>query len=216
MSLVLMDVTQSLTESEGIKAVLLSAEDINLAASLLYVAYHKDPIFEDIFNAEKPDYDTRLRSAIREELAAFWQTQQPMVGLFSGQHLLGVACLIEPEKGLEPERFWHWRLKMMLHAGYLSTRNMIEKEKKVAQEIPYDHYHLLTFIAIHPDHQHHGLGHYLIKAVDSIVNENELSSGVAVFVTADKNKPLFDDDDYKELTNIQIGDVTGTLMFRKK
>lgn len=209
-----MDVTEHLTEEHGVKAILLSAEDINLAASLLYLSYHDDPIFKDIFQASKEDYETRLRHAIREELSAFWQTQQPMIGLFSGEHLLGVACLIEPQKGLEPERFWHWRLKMMLHAGYLSTKNMIDKEKKVAESIPNEHYHLLTFIAVHPDHRHHGLGQYLIKAVDSIVDEDVLSEGVAVFVTKDENKPLFDNDNYQVVTDIQIGSVYGTLMFR--
>lgn len=211
-----MDVTQHLTEEHGVKAILLSAEDINLAASLLFVAYHDDPVFKDIFKAEKEDYETRLRGAIREELSAFWQTQQPMVGLFSGTHLLGVACLIEPQKGLEPERFWHWRLKMMLNAGFISTQNMIEKERKVAEAIPHLHYHLLTFIAVHPDHQYHGLGHYLIKAVDSMVDEHPLSEGTAVFVTKEQNKPLFDNDNYQTLSEIQIGAVSGTLMFREK
>ena len=211
-----MDVTQKLTEATGVKAIILTAEDINLAASLLFVSYHDDPIFKEIFQADKNDYDHRLRSAIREELTAFWRTEQPMIGLFSGDHLLGVACLIEPKTGLEPDRFWHWRLKMMLHAGFLSTKNMIEKEKRVAAAIPNRHYHLLTFIAVHPDHQHHGLGHYLIKAVDTLVDENDLSEGVAVFVTAEKNKPLFNDDNYKELEDINIGDVTGSLMFRSK
>ena len=211
-----MDITQNLTEESGVKAILLTAEDINLAASLLYVSYHEDPIFKEIFQGNKPDYDHRLRSAIREELTAFWQTKQPMIGLFAGSHLLGVACLIEPQTGLEPDRFWHWRLKMMLHAGYLSTKNMIDKEKRVAAAIPNRHYHLLTFIAVHPDHQHHGLGHYLIKAVDTLVDEDELSEGVAVFVTAEKNKPLFNGDNYKELEDIGIGKVTGTLMFREK
>lgn len=211
-----MDVTQQLTEDHGVKAILLTGQDINLAASLLYVSYKDDPIFQEIFNGGKADYDKRLRTAIREELTAFWQSKQPMIGLFSGEHLLGVACLISPEAGLEPNRFWHWRLKMMLNAGFLSTRNMIEKEKRVAEAIPNQHYHLLTFIAVHPDHQSHGLGHYLIKAVDTIVDENELSEGVAVFVTAKQNKPLFDDDNYQELSEITIGAVTGTLMFREK
>lgn len=211
-----MSAIQEHSEDLGIKAILLTAEEISLAASLLYVAYHEDPIFKQIFESERPDYDKRLRAAIREELSAFWQTEQPMIGLFSDKHLLAVACLIEPQAGLEPERFWHWRLKMMINAGYLSTKNMIEKEKRVAAAIPYDHYHLLTFIAVHPDHQHLGLGHYLIKAVDSIVDENSLSDGVAVFVTKEKNKPLFDNDNYKELEQITIGDVSGTLMFRQK
>ena len=211
-----MDVTQAMTEDEGVKAVLLSPEDIKLACSLLYVSYKNDPVFQDIFESEKPDYDKRLRAAIREELNTFWSTNQPMIGLFSGEHLLGVACLIEPQNGLSPDRFWHWRLKMMLNSGYISTKNMIEKEKRVADAIPNTHYHLLTFIAIHPDHQHHGLGHYLIKAVDSIVNENELSEGVAVFVTKAKNMAIFDRDDYKKLDEIEVGNVNGTLMFRSK
>jgi len=211
-----MDVTQTMTDEVGVEARLLIPEDINLACSLLFVAYKKDPVFEDIFEVNKPDYEKRLRAAIREELHTFWTTHQPMIGLFSDEHLLGVACLIEPENGLAPDRFWHWRLKMMLNAGFLSTKNMIEKEKRVAAAIPNQHYHLLTFIAIHPDHQHHGLGHYLIKAVDSIVNENTISEGVAVFVTKEKNMALFDDDNYKELDKITVGQVTGTLMFRNK
>ena len=32
-----MDVTQNLTQEEGVKAIILTAEDINLAASLLYI-----------------------------------------------------------------------------------------------------------------------------------------------------------------------------------
>lgn len=211
-----MDITQSMTETDGVKAILLTAEDIKLAASLLYVAYHQDPVFKDIFQFDRSDYDKRLRAAIREELAAFWQTQQPMIGLFSGSHLLGVACLIEPQTGLAPDRFWHWRLKMMLNAGIISTKNMIEKEKRVAEAIPHQQYHLLTFIAVHPDHQHHGLGHYLIKAVDSMVDQHPTSEGVAVFVTKDSNRPLFDDDLYQKLDTIQVGAVEGTLMFRDK
>ena len=85
-----------------------------------------------------------------------------------------------------------------------------------AAAIPHEHYHLLTFIAIHPDHQQHGLGHYLIKAVDTIVDENPITEGVAVFVTKEKNQALFNDDNYKKLDTIKVGEVTGTLMFRDK
>jgi len=211
-----MDLTTTMAQQEGIQAALLSPEDVKLAASLLYVSYKNDPVFREIFEGDKPDYDKRLRAAIREELNTFWSTRQPMIGLFSGKHLLGVACVIEPQTGLTPDRFWHWRLKMMLNAGFLSTKNMLEKEKRVAEAIPNSHYHLLTFIAIHPDHQSHGLGSYLIRAVDTIVNEHKVSEGVAVFVTKEQNMTLFDHDEYKVLDTIPVGSVTGTLMFRSK
>ena len=211
-----MDLTTTMAQQEGVQACLLSPEDVKLAASLLYVSYKDDPVFKEIFDSSKSDYDKRLRAAIREELNSFWSTRQPMIGLFSGKHLLGVACVIEPQTGLKPDRFWHWRLKMMLNAGILSTKNMIDKEKRVAAAIPNEHYHLLTFIAIHPDHQSHGLGSYLIRAVDSIVNENDISEGVAVFVTKQQNMTLFNHDQYQVLDSIEVGAVTGTLMFKTK
>jgi N-acetylglutamate synthase-like GNAT family acetyltransferase len=93
---------------------------------------------------------------------------------------------------------------------------MIEKEQRVAAAIPYKQYHLLTFIAIHPDHQHQGLGKYLIRAVDSLVNNNELIEGVAVFVIKQQNLAMFDYDDFTKLDEIEVGNVHGTLMFKKK
>jgi ribosomal protein S18 acetylase RimI-like enzyme len=208
--------TSDVSNSVKIKAVLMTPKDLPLAASLLFVAYRDDPIFQSIFEVHKSDYEQRLRAAIREELNAFWDTKQPMIGLFSGRHLLGVACLIEPQKELPPNRFWHWRLKMMLNAGYISTKNMIEKEQRVAAAIPYNHYHLLTFIAIHPDHQHQGLGKYLVRAVDSYVNDNAITEGVAVFVTKQQNLAMFEHDQFSKLDEILVGQVEGTLMFKTK
>jgi len=65
-----------------IKAAYLSAEDLRLAASLLYQAYHDDPVFLEIFSSDKSDYEQRLRTSIREELNAFWHAKQPMIGLY--------------------------------------------------------------------------------------------------------------------------------------
>ena len=55
-------------EEVNIRATYLSAHELKLAASLLYQAYHDDPVFLDIFASDKGDYEQRLRGAIREEL----------------------------------------------------------------------------------------------------------------------------------------------------
>lgn len=195
-----------------IKAAYLSAEDLKLAASLLYQAYHDDPVFLEIFNSEKPDYEQRLRTSIREELNAFWQAKQPMVGLYLGETIVGVACLNRPDDGCSSERFWHWRLKMLLGAGYFSTKQMIEKEKKVLAAVPLKKFHMLSFIAIHPLHQHHGFGHYLMAAINTILEENTDSEGVAVYATTLKYKEFFQDVDYQTVSEVSVGNVSGTLM----
>jgi len=199
-----------------LKAMLLSADELKLAASLLYQSYHDDPLFMEIFRAEKPDYEQRLRAAIREELNTFWQAKQPMIGLFNAEQLLGVACVIAPDSGIGAGRLWHWRLKMLLTAGYVSTKQLLEKEQKIHAAMPAQHYHMLAFIAVAPKQQHLGLGHYLIHAVDSIVDKDQQSAGIGVFVTLEKYKAFFAGDHYQSVTELAFNRVSGTLMFRPR
>ena len=199
-------------ENVDIRATYLAAEDLKLAASLLYQAYHDDPVFLEIFNSEKDDYEQRLRASIREELGAFWQAKQPMVGLYLGETMVGVACLNSPDDSVGSDRFWHWRLKMLLSAGYFSTKQMIEKEKKVIAAVPLEKFHMLSFIAIHPLHQHHGFGQYLMAAVNTVLEEHGNSEGVAVYATSGKFKSFFEESNYKFVKELTVGKVSGSLM----
>lgn len=201
---------------ESLKAIYLAAEDLKIAGSILYQAYHDDPLFIDIFQADKEGYESRLRSAIREELNAFWLARQPMVGLFEDERLLAVACLIGPDAAFGTGRFWHWRLKMLLTAGFFGTKQMLDKEQKVRDKMPADKFHMLSFIGVHPDHQHHGLGHVLMSAVDSVMQEDPSSEGVGVFVTLPKCLSFFEDGDYENICDLEVGHITGQIMFKKK
>lgn len=201
---------------ERLKAVLLTADELKLAASILYLSYHDDPLFMEIFRSDKADYEQRLRAAIREELNTFWQAKQPVIGLFNAEQLLGVACVIEPDSGIGASRLWHWRLKMLLTAGYVSTKQLLDKEQKIHAAMPAQRYHMLAFIAVSPRHQHLGLGHYLIHAVDSVVEKDNASEGIGVFVTLEKYKAFFADDHYQPVTQLAFNSVSGTLMFRSR
>lgn len=201
---------------ERLKAVLLTADELKLAASILYQSYHDDPLFMEIFRSDKADYEQRLRAAIREELNTFWQAKQPVIGLFNAEQLLGVACVIEPDSGIGASRLWHWRLKMLLTAGYVSTRQLLDKEQKIHAAMPAQRYHMLAFIAVSPKHQHLGLGHYLMLAVDSVVGKDSASEGIGVFVTLEKYKTFFADDLYQPVAQLAFNTVSGTLMFRSR
>ncbi|MFT7006281.1 MAG: GNAT superfamily N-acetyltransferase [Colwellia sp.] len=195
-----------------IRATYLGAEELKLAASLLFQSYHDDPVFLEIFNSEKEGYEQRIRASIREELSAFWQAKQPMIGVFLGDSLVGVACLNSPDDSVGTDRFWHWRLKMLLTAGYFSTRQMIEKEQKVMAAVPLKKFHMLSFIAIHPLHQNHGFGHYLMSAVDTVLKEHDDSEGVAVYATTGKFRTFFEDANYEFIQDVSVGKVSGALM----
>ncbi|RUO58550.1 GNAT family N-acetyltransferase [Pseudidiomarina insulisalsae] len=197
----------------------LVAEELKLAASLLYQAYHDDALLMSLFQAHKVDYEKRLRAAIREELNAFWEAQQPMIGLFDGASLLGVVCLTEPGKSFGPGRYWHWRLKMLLTAGYVSTRQLVEKEEiiqsAVKQELGLENYHMLAFIAVNPRYQHRGWGDMLVRAARQALQDAPQSEGIAVLITQPQHMELFLGHGYQQVTELQIGDVSGDLLFCK-
>lgn len=195
-----------------IRATYLSAEELKFAASLLFQAYHDDPVFLEIFQSNKEGYEQRLRASIREELIAFMQAKQPMVGLYLGESMVGVACLNSPDDSVTSERFWHWRLKMLLSAGYFSTKKMIEKEQKVMAAVPLDKFHMLSFIAIHPLHQHHGFGQHLMAAVNTVLEEHGDSEGVVVYATSGKFRRFFEEVNYQFVKDITVGQVSGALM----
>lgn len=190
----------------------LVAEDIRVAASLLYQAYRDDPVLCTIFRVQEDGYEQRLRSAIREELNVFCQYQQPMIGYYVGDTLEGVVCLTQPEAGFGPGRLWHWRLRMLLTAGYLSTRQMVEKERIIQQAVPFTHYYLLSFIAVHPRYQHQGLGHLLLKAVGTVLHADSEAEGVAVLATRPQYVEFFSREGYESIARLDSDPVQGELM----
>ena len=211
-----MTVAEYQPDLQKLRAAYLSADDLRVAASILYNAYFDDPLFVDIFQGEKEGYEARLRSAIKEEINTYFDAKQPLVGLFEDDRLLAVTCLTSPDTAFGAGQFWHWRLKMLLTAGYFGTKQMIAKEEKVREKIPAENYHMLSLIGVHPNYQDIGLGHVLMSAILGLMIEDELSQGVAVLVTLPKCMSYFLDAEFELVEEIEVGHIKGMVMFRPK
>lgn len=193
--------------------IYLQQDDLAPAASLLFSAYQHDPLFQSIFQINKEGYEQRLRAAIREELAVFFEHQQPMFGLFNHETLEGVVCMTRPGGNFGPERFWHWRLRMLLTAGFVSTKQMLEKERIIAEAMPVKNYHMLTFIAVHPNYQQQGLGDLLVHAARNELERDPNSAGIALLATRPDYAKFFASRGFHELRSVAVGDIKGQLMF---
>lgn len=194
----------------------LVAEDLKMAASLLYQAYYDDALFMSIFQADKADYEQRLRAAIREELMAFWEAQQPMFGVFDGDSVIGIACLTQPGKSFGPGKYWQWRLKMLLTAGYVSTKQLLEKERLIQAAIGGDDFHMLAFLAVSPRYQQQGWGDLLVRAAQTAMEESPSSRGLAVYVTHPGFLNLFKQHGYQTITELEVGNIRGQLLFQPR
>ncbi len=196
----------------------IAPEDISTAASLIYQAYQNDPILQTLlgYNEKSPlDYEKKLRALIREELSSFWQEKQPLIGLYRNDKLKAVACVFESSSQLQAERYWHWRLKLMLSAGYLQTNQLIEKEKTIRDALkPQVNYFFLAFIAVDPHFHGQGFGRQLLKGLDGLLHDNPESSGIAVFVTRDEHTQFFKSQGFEHFKQLTFNRVKGELLFK--
>lgn len=196
------------------RAVYLTAEDLRVAASILYNAYHDDPFFvEALATSDKFAYEQKLRAAIREELNTLWQQKQALIGLFDQERLVGVACVVTQEVPLGEGRYWHWRLKMLLGTGWQSTQAMMKKESTILELLPSNHCGILQFIALALNEQGKGLGHQLVQAVVSWCDEQPELDGIGVFTTQESHTHLLTQHDFVSLGELVIGSVPGQLLF---
>ncbi|ABE54804.1 GCN5-related N-acetyltransferase [Shewanella denitrificans OS217] len=199
---------------EQYRAVYLTADDLRIAASIIYNAYQNDAYFLAIlFSGDKVSYEQKLRAAIREELNELWQQEQPLIGWFDGDRLIGVACIITHQVPIGESRYWHWRFKMLLGTGWKSTQGLMQKETSIIEQLPSDQCGILQFIALAPSEQHKGHGGQLIEAVLSWCDEQPKLEGLGVFVSNDSHSHLFQQHGFINLTSMKIGDVDGDLLF---
>ncbi|MDG1121833.1 MAG: GNAT family N-acetyltransferase [Glaciecola sp.] len=194
----------------------LSASDLKVAASILYNAYFDDPLFCHIFKREDEGYDVRLRGAIREELNTYWEAKQPLLGVYKDGSLVAATCLINPEPEFGDSRYWHWRLKMLLTAGFVGTQQFLEKEKMVREHLPAQKCHMIAFIGVQPNMQNQGIGHILLAAVNELVDAVEDSQGVGIFVTLNKCLPFFDDCSFELIEKLETVNIKGQILYKKK
>ncbi|RTR32670.1 GNAT family N-acetyltransferase [Shewanella atlantica] len=199
---------------EQFRAVYLTAEDLRVAASILYNAYHDDPFFFDaLYGGDLAMYEQKLRGAIREELNELWQQEQALIGLFDDDRMVGVACIVTQQVPLGEARYWHWRLKMLISTGWQSTQALINKEACLLEHLPSPRCGILQFIAVSPTEQNKGLGSQLVEAVLSWCDEQPELDGVGVFVSESSHAQLFSKHSFALLEAISIGNVEGELLF---
>ena len=197
-------------QSAEIKASYLTAEELRVAASLLYNAYHDDLFFQQAFGRQ--GYGQKLRAALREELAELWQHKQKLVGFYQEDVLVAVACIVDKEYPQGESRYWYWRLKMALVTGWSPTRHWMEREDELKGMLPGDDYWLLQLIAVHPQHQNQGIGGQVLASLLQLLSESD-SQGLAVFVSQPQHEQLFARKGFKSMEKVTLGDVTGQLMY---
>ena len=72
----------------------------------------------------------------------------------------------------------------------------------------------LAFIAVDPHFQGQGLGRYLLRGLDDLVESSNQASGLAVFVTRSEQREFFSSEGFDVFKALSFNQVEGDLMFK--
>ncbi|GLP96733.1 GNAT family N-acetyltransferase [Paraferrimonas sedimenticola] len=195
------------------RAAYLTPEDFRVAASLLFSAYQDDPGYKQALGDEDQSvFEKRLRSAIREELSELWTEEQPLIGLFEQDKLVAMAGLALNKFPLGDQRYWHWRLKMMLVAGWNSTQALIEKEQVIRGWLPEGEQAMLQFVAVAKHRQRQGIGRALLEVVEQWRSEQEKPTGLVVFAPDEHQQAFFKSMGFSLHKQVDLPDMQGQLL----
>ncbi|PYE35446.1 acetyltransferase (GNAT) family protein [Idiomarina fontislapidosi] len=204
--------TEVAVSTQDVELVELDVCQLNSVASLLFQTYQNDALMQRIFQVEKADYAKRLRAAIREELIAQWDNDQPIIAAMHDDALLGVVCLSKVEQQFGPASRWNWYISMLLTAGWVSTRYVLEKERQIKSLLKEQPCYLLSFIGVAEQYQHQGIGRLLCQAAVQEAVERGAVKQLAVFTSDQQQQAFFNRCGFSQQHALDVHDVPGALL----
>lgn len=202
------------TDNPGPTIVRLDAMARNEAQSILFHAYRNEPTFQYLFDHRRPGYETRVRATIRELIDLYFELNQDAIGVVVNDTLVAVAFIGDPDMRLNLAEQISWRIRMVLTAGFASTRRYLDYHEKIKDMLPQSHTHQLPLMGVNPQHQNKGYGRLLLKTVEKLCEENPRGTGLVLDTGSSRYLPFYESEGFRSLGKIQLGDFEDHVLFR--
>ncbi|WP_339780125.1 GNAT family N-acetyltransferase [uncultured Marinobacter sp.] len=195
--------------------VRLDISALNEARSILYDAYRDEPTFQYLFNHRKPGYKQRVRATLRELVDLYIDLGQEAVGVMVNDTLVAVAFIGDPDLRLNLADQFSWRIRMVLTAGFASTRRYLDYHEKIRAMLSQPLAHQLPLMGVNPKYQNRGYGRLLLKAVQRLCADNPRGSGLVLDTGNNRYLPFYESEGFRSLGKIRLGGFEDHILFRE-
>lgn len=206
--------TDKENKPEGV-IVRLDINALNEARSILYDAYQNEPTFQYLFNHRKPGYKQRVRATVRELVDLYFSLDQEAIGVMVDDTLVAVSFIGDPDLRLNLADQFSWRIRMVLTAGFASTRRYLDYHEKIRELLPQPLAHQLPLMGVNPKYQNRGYGRLLLKSVERLCADNPRGSGLVLDTGNSRYLPFYESEGFRSLGKIQLGDFEDHILFRE-
>ncbi|MBS8239194.1 GNAT family N-acetyltransferase [Marinobacter lipolyticus] len=187
----------------------------NEARSILFHAYQHEPTFQYLFDHRRPGYEQRVRATIRELVDLYLDLHQEAIGIMVNDTLVAVAYIGEPDLRLNLADQLSWRIRMVLTAGFASTRRYLDYHEKIKELLPQPLAHQLPLMGVNPKYQNRGYGRLLLSTVERLCAENPRGSGLVLDTGNSRYLPFYESEGFRSLGKIRLGDFEDHVLFRE-
>ena len=186
------------------------------ARSLLYHSYKDEPTFKYLLDAQRPGYKQRIRATIRELIGLHMDRGEFIFGVVhkADDRLLGVAFFSDLQLKMDKSKQLFWRLKMILTAGFESTRRFVDYFNDVQESLPSKNHRMVSLIGIHPDFQKQGLGKLLLESIHAITDQDENSIGLFLDTGNNRYLDFYQSLSYEVFTELPLGQLKEFVLYR--
>lgn len=206
--------TNKKNKPEGV-IVRLDINALNEARSILYDAYQNEPTFQYLFNHRKPGYKQRVRATVRELVDLYFSLDQEAIGVMADDTLVAVSFIGDPDLRLNLADQFSWQIRMVLTAGFASTRRYLDYHEKIRELLPQPLAHQLPLMGVNPKYQNRGYGRLLLKSVERLCADNPRGSGLVLDTGNSRYLPFYESEGFRSLGKIQLGDFEDHILFRE-
>lgn len=187
----------------------------NEAISILVHAYRSEPTFQYLFNHRKPGYQQRVRATIRELVDLYFELDQDAIGILVDDTLVAVAFIGEPELRLNLADQISWRIRMVLTAGFASTRRYIDYHERLNAMLPQPQAHQLPLMGVQPAYQNRGYGRQLLKSVETLCTENPRGRGLVLDTGNSRYLPFYESEGFRSIGTVQLGEFEDHILYQE-
>lgn len=181
--------------------------------ALLYQTYLLDPTFAYLFEAQRPGFERRVRSTVRQLVNQHFLQDQPAVGLFIEDRLAAVALIAPPQRRLGITESWAWQWRMMLGTGVDGTRRYLDYHHAVQSCLESDAVHVLPLMGLHQEFKTQALAEQLLTAVHNWCAQDPSSEGVVLDTGNPEYLHFFQRQGYTQIGEIPLGPVIEHVFF---
>lgn len=202
-----------------LRIVPLGREAVERGAEVLSKAFLQDPLFLQMFKDHGNPKNMKAfflfilyKSLLLKELLLGVELEGQLVGIASIElptSITGAKLLLSPA-------FLYQIIMLMLQIPGRSFAFINQYMKRTSAARPKASHHYLVFIGVDPNHQRKGIGRYLLKYIDEIVERDTASIGIGLDTENPENVAFYEYLGYKKVKAVPLEAITLYCMFRTK